>query len=139
MSRLVRKAYIFCFLLTVLSGCSGLMLGPVDNATPAPKSGRVVAVAVIEDSYKRTKDCPQADSKFWAELRKKPGITAAELIDAGNRRAARFKVQSDREGIPTLIVYDAPKDATKGQVRYSGKLPAKTSDIASIVTKAQGK
>ena len=134
--RLVRN--IALFFLLISQGCSGLMLGPMDNATPAPKSGRVVAVAVIEDSYKRTKDCPQADSKFWAELRKKPGITAAELIDSGNKRAARFKVQSDREGIPTLVVYDAPKDATRGQVRYSGKLPLKTSDIATIVTKAQG-
>ena len=129
---------IALFFLLISSGCSGLMLGPMENATPAPKSGRVVAVAVIEDSYKRTKDCPQADSKFWAELRKKPGITAAELIDSGNKRAARFKVQSDREGIPTLVVYDAPKDATRGQVRYSGKLPLKTSEISSIVTKAQG-
>lgn len=130
---------IALFFLLISSGCSGLMLGPMDNATPAPKSGRVVAVAVIEDSYKRTKDCPQADSKFWADLRKKPGVSAAELIDVGNKRAQRFKVQSDREGVPALIVYDAPKDASKGQVRYSGKLTGKTtSDIASIVTKAQG-
>ena len=126
-------------LLTFLSGCSGLMLGPMDNTTPAPKSGRAVAVAVIEDSYKRTKDCPQADSKFWAELRKKPGISAAELIDQGNKRAQRFKVQTDSVGVPALVVYDAPKGESKGLVRYSGKLPAKTSDIASIVSQAQGK
>lgn len=132
------KKFAPVFLTAVLLSCGCLPAPPGYGPAPAPKSGRVVAVAVIEDSYKRTKDCPQADSKFWAELRKKPGISAAELIDVGNKRAARFKVQSDREGVPALIVYDAPKDATKGQVRYSGKLPGKTSDIASIVTKAQG-
>ena len=137
MSGPVRNSTLFFLLL--LCGCKGLMLGPLDGPAPAPKSGRVVAVAVVEDSYKRTKDCPQADSKFWADLRKKPGISAAELIDQGNKRAARFKSQTDRDGVPALIVYDVPKDSSKGQVRYSGKLPAKTSDIAAIVSQAQGK
>lgn len=139
MSGNVRNSTLFFLLL--LCGCKGLMLGPLDGPAPAPKSGRVVAVAVIEDSYKRTKDCPQADSKFWSDLRKKPGISSAELIDQGNKRATRFKVQTDREGVPALIVYELPKaeGSTRGQVRYSGKLPAKTSDIAAIVSQAQGK
>ena len=105
--------------------CCGC-LGPVEPNTSPPqpnKTAREVVATIIEDSYSRTADSPQADYRLMKGLG-----CEFKVIDKRDPYAERFKVQADREGLPALIVYDAKT----GEVLVSQKVTSKDALKKSV-------
>lgn len=120
-------------LLLALGMCG--CLHPVVDPVPGPDVVVPVAdskymVVVVENTFDRTPDSPQVDLQFWESVRNSG--YEFRIIDAeSNPFAKKFQKQSDRHGIPTLILLRI----SDGRVMKSEPLPKTTDEIGAFVKK----
>lgn len=97
-----------------------------DSVTPVVSSK--LMVVVVENREDRKPDSPEADLKFWEEIRQ--AGHEFRLVDQDNEFAKRFAKQVNRHGVPCLLIVRI----SDGRVFKSCPRPSET-EIAALVKK----